>query len=100
MPRTTTQPTFATRHDAEVYIAERNLAGKKKAQHVLSRWYLVANDKGTVNRSLFTEMLRVHLKRQARAERWRPSELAMALAEVPYRAERLWRGLTPRRRKA
>lgn len=91
--------TFPTRSDAETYIAQRNLAGKKKPQHVVSRWYLVTNREGTINRSLFTEILRVEYRRLARREHWPASYLSRKLQNVPADAERIWRELRAKKGK-
>lgn len=84
---------FSTRDEAERYIAEKDLAGKKKARRVGGKWHLVANPEGLINRSLFTKMLYVARVKQAKAEGWRRSELAAALVDVPRDAARIWRGM-------
>jgi hypothetical protein len=90
---------FSTRDEAEKYIAEHDLAGKKKARHVGGKWFLVANPEGTINRSLFTKMLYVERVRVAKKEGWLKSELAAALVDVPRDAERIWRQMTRDRKK-
>jgi len=72
--------TFGTRTEAEQYIAERGLAGKRKARHVGGRWFLVSNPKGTISRNLFTWMLIV--AHRAAGSRRSNRELRMEAAVI------------------
>lgn len=90
---------FDTRDEAEKYIAEKDLAGKKKARRIGGKWFLVANTEGTINRSLFTKMLYVLRVKTAKKEGWRKSELAFALVDVPRDAERMWRKISRDQKK-
>jgi hypothetical protein len=83
--------TFSTRNDAERHIAARNLAGRQKPQRVGGKWFLVVNRDGTINRSLFTEVMRVELRKLARRESWPARQLARRLSTVPTDSERIWR---------
>lgn len=89
---------FASKHQAEKFIAEHDLAGKKKAERNLWRWLVIDNPDGTISRSLFTQMLIVSYVRQAKKEKWRPSELAMTLAGVPKESARLWKQMDSKRK--
>lgn len=92
--------TFSTRSDAETYLAEHDLAGKKKPQHVGGRWYLVVNREGRINRSLFSAVMRAELRRLARKENWPARQLADKLANVPHESEAIWRSTLRQLRKA
>ena len=60
---------FSTRTEAEKHIAERGQAGRKKARRVGSQWYLVKNETGGINRSLFVEVYKVACKKAGRSLR-------------------------------
>jgi len=89
---------FSTRQEAERFIADNDLGGKKKAQRRGGKWELVANPEGMINRSLFTEMLKADYRKRAKAEGWRPAELACTLADANKRAAKLWREMKGKRK--
>lgn len=91
---------FSTRNEAETFIAQRNLAGKKKPQRRGGKWFLVDNREGTVNRSLFSEVFRAELRKQARRENWPARYLSRRLLTVPTESEAIWRSTLRQLRKA
>lgn len=82
---------YSTRTDAERVIAQRGLAGRKRARRVGGKWFLATNESGTVNRSLATEMLKVELRKQASREQWSESRLKRKLMNANSDASRIWR---------
>jgi hypothetical protein len=72
--------TFSTASEANSYIAENGLAGERKPQRVGSRWYLVANPKGTISRALFTHLVAVELRRAGEIRH--PRQIARLAAQL------------------
>lgn len=84
------QLTFSTRSEAEQYIAENGLAGKKKAQRAGGPWMLVANPEGTISRSVFIQLYKVERKNLGHTN--------YKIAQVVADAVKLWNEIKDARR--
>lgn len=55
---------FATRLEAEQFIAEHGLAGKRKPRRLVGRWHLVPNTRDTITLSQFIQCAIVEVRKR------------------------------------
>ena len=81
---------FSTRVECERAIARRNLAGKRKAQRVVTRWYIVDNPDDTLTISQFIQCAIVEAERQ---------RLNLSVSAVASMASEIYKNALSKQRK-